>query len=85
MLYCQTNTCANSHEVKTKSLVWNKVATERVRQFGLNPVVGDLYLRNDSSDGEGENCVNVQVVSDPGSVDIYDIVLPVSHTFLTNY
>ena len=62
------------HSAKTfwvhayQSLVWNIVATERVRRFGVNPIVGDLYLN--------DNERNVQVVSDPSSVDFSQVILP---------
>ena len=59
-----------------QSYVWNQVATERVRRFGLLPVKGDLYLVS-GGDEDGRS-VDVQVVSDPCSVDISQIVLPVS-------
>ncbi|KAL7551205.1 hypothetical protein ACHAWF_014403 [Thalassiosira exigua] len=52
-----------------QAFVWNRVATERVRRFGLHPVVGDLYQRDD-------DCSNVEVVMDPESVDISQVVLP---------
>jgi tRNA pseudouridine13 synthase len=49
--------------------VWNRVATQRVKRFGLSPVIGDLYEDNG-------NDMEVKVVSDPSSVDISQIILP---------
>ena len=63
------------HNTKTfwihayQSLVWNKVATERVRRLGIRVVKGDLYIKNN---GSGD----VQVVTDPSSIDISEVVLP---------
>lgn len=51
--------------------MWNKVATERVKRFGISPVIGDLYLARDALDTD-----NVQVVSDPTDIDIFQVVLP---------
>ena len=51
-----------------QSLVWNKVATERVRRFGIHPIEGDLYLQDNESD--------IQVVTDPTTVNISQVVLP---------
>ncbi len=51
-----------------QSLVWNKVATERVRRRGIQPIEGDLYLQDNESD--------VQVVTDPNTVNISQVVLP---------
>ena len=66
-----------------QSYVWNQVATERVRRFGLLPVKGDLYLVS-GGDEDGRS-VDVQVVSDPCSVDISQIVLPVSSCALFSF
>ena len=63
-----------------QSFVWNRMATERVKRWGLVPVVGDLYLVNeaDSSDDDEEKngAAAVQLVDDPSKVDISQIVLP---------
>ncbi|KAL7458663.1 hypothetical protein ACHAWC_010291 [Mediolabrus comicus] len=63
------------HNTKTfwvhayQSLVWNKVATERVKRLGIRVVKGDLYIKHN---GSGD----VQVVNDPSSIDITEVVLP---------
>jgi len=53
-----------------QSLIWNRVATERMR-LGPSPIVGDLYI-SEGSDDQGD----VQVVTDTSKVDISQIVLP---------
>jgi len=55
-----------------QSLIWNRVATERIKRLGPSPVVGDLYISESTGDEEG----NVQVVTDPSQVDISQVVLP---------
>jgi tRNA pseudouridine13 synthase len=56
-----------------QSFVWNRVATQRVKIYGLTPIIGDLYeSNNDTCKDEME----VKVVSDPSSVDISQIILP---------
>ena len=63
------------HNTKTfwvhayQSLVWNKVATERVKRLGIRVVKGDLYIKHN---GSGD----VQVVNDPSGIDITEVVLP---------
>ncbi|KAL7520815.1 hypothetical protein ACHAWX_005518 [Stephanocyclus meneghinianus] len=57
-----------------QSYVWNLVATERIKRWGARPVVGDLYLAPDKDRDISEQ---VHIVSDPESVDISQIVLPV--------
>lgn len=42
--------------------------------MGLLPVIGDLYLLSDNKDGL--NTLNVQVVHDPKTVNISQVVLP---------
>lgn len=61
-----------------QAYVWNRLATERIKRYGLHPVVGDLYLKEDGSGNGSEDgtTVNVQVVSESGSVDISQVVLP---------
>lgn len=54
-----------------QSFVWNNMATERVKRYGLRPVVGDLYLDETGSD-DGV----VRVVKDASQVGIDQIVLP---------
>jgi len=56
-----------------QSLIWNRVATQRIKRWGTRPIVGDLYISEDS-DNQGD----VQVVTDPSQVDISQVVLPVS-------
>jgi len=51
-----------------QSLVWNKVATERVSRYGTQPIEGDLYFRDNGSE--------VSVVTDPKTVSISQVVLP---------
>lgn len=51
-----------------QSLVFNKVATERVRRYGRQPIEGDLYFQDNESD--------VRVVTDPKTVNISQVVLP---------
>lgn len=58
-----------------QSYVFNRVATERIRRWGLRPVVGDLYITG-GNDGENGTAVDVQVVKEPESVEIGQIVLP---------
>lgn len=56
-----------------QSFVWNRVASERVKRWGIVPVIGDLYQANENS---GSNASDVQVVVDPTIIDLYQIVLP---------
>ena len=51
-----------------QSLVWNKVATERVKRYGKQPIKGDLYIQDNESE--------VRVVTDPKTVNISQVVLP---------
>jgi len=51
-----------------QSYVWNKMATERIR-LGSRPVKGDLYILNGKKNEVG-------IVSEPSSVKITDVVLP---------
>ncbi len=51
-----------------QSLVWNKVATERVRRYGIQPIEGDLYFK--------DNGTEVSVVTDPKTASICQVVLP---------
>jgi tRNA(Glu) U13 pseudouridine synthase TruD len=66
-----------------QSYVWNKIATERIKRWGMRPVVGDLYLdketQSDADDGVAED--SVKVVTDVTSVNISEIVLPVRFLF----
>ncbi|KAL7537330.1 hypothetical protein ACHAXR_007742 [Thalassiosira sp. AJA248-18] len=57
-----------------QSFVWNWVATERVRKWGLRPVIGDLAIHE--SNGEDGAAGDIQLVNDPSKVDISQIVLP---------
>lgn len=51
-----------------QSYIWNKMATERLRRFGTKVVIGDLYI---------DSCTEeVRVVSNPDTVTLVDIVLP---------
>jgi tRNA pseudouridine13 synthase len=68
------------HNTKTfwvhsyQSLVWNKVATERVRRFGVQPIEGDLYLQDNESDTESDT---VQVLTgNTNIINISQVVLP---------
>ncbi len=62
-----------------KSHVWNRIATERIKRWGVRPVVGDLYINNKISGWKKDtDNADVQVVEDPSSVDFSCIVLPVS-------
>ncbi len=62
-----------------KSYVWNRIATERIRRWGVRPVVGDLYIKNKISGWKKDtDNVDIQVVEDPSSVDFFEVVLPVS-------
>lgn len=56
------------NKCRYQSLVWNKVATERVRRFGVQPIEGDLYFQDNES--------KVSVVTDPKTVSISQVVLP---------
>ena len=75
--YCSISIHLNLNLLQ--SYVWNRVATERIKRWGLRPVVGDLYLeketRSNGEDGVAEDFV--KVVSEPTSVNISQIVLPV--------
>jgi len=61
-----------------QSYIWNRVATERVRRWGLRPVIGDLFIREHDSESDEQDgaAVVVQVVDDPDSINISQIVLP---------
>ncbi len=64
-----------------QSYVWNIVATERIKLWGLRPKIGDLYEVS-SFEQDGNKCDNINVVEDPDDVSIYQVVLPVSKFFL---
>ncbi|KAL7446094.1 hypothetical protein ACHAXH_008706 [Discostella pseudostelligera] len=60
-----------------QSHVWNRIATERIKRWGLRPVVGDLYIKNKTGSSNKDKVnTDVQVVHDPTGVDIFEIVLP---------
>lgn len=51
-----------------QALVWNKMASERIKRYGINPVPGDLYMEDNSNE--------VKVVVDEAIVNIKQVVLP---------
>eukprot|EP00956_Cyclotella_meneghiniana_P019051 scaffold32305_cov57-Cyclotella_meneghiniana.AAC.1 len=51
------------------------VATERIRRFGISPVIGDLYIANDIDEKDGAS-PDVQIVKNLTSIDISQVVLP---------
>lgn len=73
-----------------QSYVWNMVASERVKRFGLKPMIGDLVIMEQSSesveededfeDTKQETFVRARPVTqeeiDSGAKTIFDIVIP---------
>ena len=59
-----------------QSYVWNMIASERIRRWGVRPMVGDLYMADE--DGCEDTTRDLLVVDNPDNVDIHQIVLPVS-------
>mmetsp|Transcript_8104 Transcript_8104/g.16917 ORF Transcript_8104/g.16917 Transcript_8104/m.16917 type:complete len:288 (-) Transcript_8104:151-1014(-) len=55
-----------------QSYCWNIMATERIKRFGTQPVVGDLYQEDDGKQRE------VKVVTNPAEdkVELSQVVLP---------
>jgi Uncharacterized conserved protein len=51
-----------------QALVWNKMASERIKRYGSKPIPGDLYMEDDSDE--------VKIVVDKAIVDIRQVVLP---------
>ncbi|XP_071960037.1 pseudouridylate synthase 7 homolog isoform X2 [Antedon mediterranea] len=54
-----------------QSKIWNAMATKRIQEYGLKPVVGDLAL-----DGDSNKNAYVVTDSDLNELKIEDIVLP---------
>lgn len=46
-----------------------------MKKYGLSPIIGDLFDASDNSINDG-TAVEVKVVTDPSTVDISQIVLP---------
>jgi len=51
-----------------QALVWNKMASERMKRYGIKPVTGDLYMEDSSNE--------VKVVVDEEAIHIKQVVLP---------
>lgn len=73
-----------------QSYVWNTVASERIKRFGMTPMIGDLVLADPEAEVPAEDALEEDVKQevfirarpitqdeiDSGSKTIYDIVLP---------
>lgn len=56
-----------------QSYIWNLAATERIKKWGVQPAVGDLYILDQDFNVSDQ----VGIVENPDTVDISQIVLPV--------
>lgn len=66
-----------------QSIIWNKMVSRRIKEFGLKPTVGDLVFASDkvpeldeSNDGPVHPEVKILSENDLKSYTIYDIVMP---------
>ncbi|ORY77773.1 pseudouridine synthase, partial [Protomyces lactucae-debilis] len=66
-----------------QSYVWNFAASQRIQQFGMQPVAGDLVLTEQSAEGEktgasGREVIRAKLLTedDLANYTIYDVVLP---------
>lgn len=37
-----------------QSLIWNKIVSLRIKEYGLKPIVGDIVLLDETEPGEDE-------------------------------
>ncbi|KAK4887582.1 hypothetical protein RN001_003853 [Aquatica leii] len=69
-----------------QSFIWNQLVSRRIKEFGMNPIVGDLVLVSedivttadvlDEEEVSNRQEVKVLTEADLGAYSIYDVVLP---------
>ncbi len=58
-----------------QSYVWNLVASERIRLYGLKPIIGDLVFDKKSEEKTNNNVIKLDN-SNINSYEIDDVLLP---------
>ncbi|XP_033114577.1 pseudouridylate synthase 7 homolog [Anneissia japonica] len=59
-----------------QSKIWNAMATKRIQEYGLKPMIGDLAIKANDTDGDSGKNVTVLSESNFSKFSFEDVVLP---------